>query len=125
VRERDVVRAGPEASALAFLSELVRAYLEAYRLAAETALAVLAGPERVAGPERRALVREALERGRGGFLSGHIRLRESLSKATLENAVEWLVSQGVIEEEGGRLCVRDGGAALRAIVDGITPHFAV
>jgi glycerol-3-phosphate O-acyltransferase len=124
VREGDVVRPGPEAYALAFLSEFVRSYLEAYRLAAETALAVVPGSERPPGVDRRALVREALERGRAGFLSGRIALRESLSKATLENAVEWFVSQGVIHEEGGRLCVRDGGAALRAIVDGITPHFA-
>jgi glycerol-3-phosphate O-acyltransferase len=123
VREGDVVRAGPEGYALDLLAELVRAYLEAYRLAAETALAALPPAERAsAGPERRALVRMALERGRAEFLSGRIALRESLSKATLENAVEWLVSQGVIHEESGKLCVSDGGVALRRIVDGITPQ---
>ena len=103
----------------------MRAYLEAYRLAAETALAIVpANPRGSATPDRRALVREALERGRAAFLSGRIALRESLSKATLENAVEWFVSQGVIDEEGGRLCAPDGGAALRRVVDGITPQSA-
>jgi glycerol-3-phosphate O-acyltransferase len=122
-RDGDLVRAGPEEYALSLLAEFVRAYLEAYRLAAETALAMVPPKERAStGPERRALVREALERGRAAFLSGRLATRESLSKATLENAVDWLVSQGVIDEDGGSLCVRDGGAALRGIVDGITPQ---
>ncbi|WP_242345133.1 1-acyl-sn-glycerol-3-phosphate acyltransferase [Anaeromyxobacter terrae] len=127
-RDGDRVRPGPEPDLLAFLAELLRAYLEAYRLAATTALSVLspeAGGPAPAATDRRALVREALERGRAAFLSGEIQLRESLSKATLENAFEWLATQGVIAEDGGKLRLADAdGASLRAIVDGITRHSA-
>ena len=35
--------------------------------------------------------------GRAECLSGHVLMRESISKATLENAVEWLGSQGAFE----------------------------
>jgi glycerol-3-phosphate O-acyltransferase len=126
-RTGEVLTLGREADLLAFLAEFMRAYLEAYRLAAETALAVLGAdaPRHEAGVDRRTLVKEALERGRAAFLSGRIALRESLSKATLENAVEWLVVQGLAAEHGGALRLADpGGAPLRAIVDGITPHIA-
>jgi glycerol-3-phosphate O-acyltransferase len=50
-------------------------------------------------------------------------LRESLSKATVENAVEWLVAQGALADEGGRLAVRDA-PSLRAIVDRVAPLLA-
>jgi glycerol-3-phosphate O-acyltransferase len=128
VREGGRLRPGPEADPLLFLGELVRAYCEAYRLTAATALALL-GPDapRHAGIDRRALVKEALERGRGAFLSGQIVLRESLSKATIENAVEWLVGQRILVEDGGklRLAGGGGGSELRAIMDGIAPHLVV
>ena len=126
VRE-GMVRPGPDPDVLHFLAEFMRAYLEAYRLTAETALETLAPERRGAalGLDRKALVKEALERGRAAFLSGRLALRESLSKATIENAAEWLVTQGIIAEQGGRLSFADGtGAELRAIVDEITPQFA-
>jgi glycerol-3-phosphate O-acyltransferase len=127
-REGEVVRPGAEPDTLVFLAELVRAYLEGYRLVAATAAALL-GPDaaRQAPPDRRALVKEALERGRAEFLSGRIAQRESLSKATLENAAEWLVTQGILAEEGGKLRLARAGdvAELRAIMDGIAPHLAV
>jgi len=65
-------------------------------------------------------VKESLERGRAAFLSGGIVLRESLSKATVENAVEWLVGQRILGEEAGKIGVRDP-AALREVVDRIAP----
>lgn len=111
---------GPEEWILAFLPELVRAYLEAYHLAAETALA-LGGQG--SAPDRRGLVRLALERGRASFLSGGIALRESLSKATLDNAVEWLVAQGALADDGQKILLRDP-AALRRIIDGTSPLLA-
>ncbi len=111
------LRPGSEPWALDFLAELLRSYLEAYRLAAETALALCSGG-RAVDPNR--LVREALDRGRAAFLSGRLALRESLSKATLENAREWFVSQRVMTPEPGGLRVADA-AALGAVVDGIAP----
>jgi glycerol-3-phosphate O-acyltransferase len=118
-RDGDRLAPGPEPWTLAFLAEFLRAYLEAYRLTADTALALLGG----GAVDRRALVREALERGRASFLSGGLALRESLSKATVENAVEWLVAQAILSEDGDRLTLRDA-AALREIVDGIAPYLS-
>jgi glycerol-3-phosphate O-acyltransferase len=121
-RDGDRLAPGAEPWTVPFLAEFVRAYLEAYRLTAETALTLLTGA--TGTHDRRALVKEALERGRAAFLSGGIVLRESLSKAHVENALEWLVSQGVAVESAGKLSVRDGGAGLREIVDVITPLLA-
>ena len=121
-RVDEELRPGPDPETLAFLAEFTRAYLEAYRVAASAALESCGrGPS-----DRRALLREALERGRAGFLSGQVALRESLSKATLGNAIEWLVDQGVLaEEEGGRLRLADkGGAALRELVEEIGRYLA-
>jgi glycerol-3-phosphate O-acyltransferase len=127
IREGDHLGPGANPDLLAFLSDFVRAYFEAYRLAATTALSVLTPADSTSAPapDRRALVREALERGRAAFLSGQIHAREALSKATLENALEWLVTQGIIVEDDGKLRLPDaGGGPLRAIVDGLTPHTA-
>jgi glycerol-3-phosphate O-acyltransferase len=121
VREGERFRAGPEAASTAFLAELLRPYLEAYRLAAETAQALLQAPPK-GGVDRRALVKASLERGRAGFLAGRLQCREALSKATLENAAEWLVSTGRLGEEGGKLRVAQDAAALREIIDGMTPY---
>jgi glycerol-3-phosphate O-acyltransferase len=121
VRANGRIEPGREEWVLAFLAELVRAYLEAYRLAAETALALAGAPG--SAPDRRGLVRMALERGRAAFLSGGIALRESLSKATLDNAVEWLVSQGALADEGQKIVLRDPDA-LRGIIDGTGPLLA-
>jgi glycerol-3-phosphate O-acyltransferase len=121
-RDGDRIRPG-DASTLAFLAELIRPYLEAYRLVAATALDLLAEGRTGGPPDRRALVREALEQGRAAFLAGAIALRESVSKATLENAAEWLVTQRLLTEEGGKLAVGNRDA-LRSIVDGIAPLIA-
>ena len=87
------LRAGRERETLDFLADLLRPYLEAYRLTAE---ALAASPD---GPiDRRALVRGALDRGRASWAAGRVALGESVSKATVENAAEWLVQQG---GEGG------------------------
>ncbi len=118
-REGERLRPGSEPWALDFLAELVRSYLESYRLTAETALA-LPSDARSLALGRQGLVHEALDRGRAAFLSGRLALRESLSKATIENAGEWLVSQRVIAEDSGGFRVADA-AALHAIVDGIAP----
>ncbi len=90
---------------LDFLADLVRPYLEAYRLAADTV--------RAAGLEgqpldRKALVHAAMERGRADYLAGRLLLSESLSKATIENAMEWLTSQGVFAlDAAGKRVVAD------------------
>jgi glycerol-3-phosphate O-acyltransferase len=89
--EGGVLSPGPERGRLEFLSDLVRPYLEAYRVAAET---VRSAGTSGGAVDRKALVKQALERGGAEFLSGHVLMRESVSKATLENAMEWLGTQG-------------------------------
>lgn len=96
------VRIGPERARLDFLADLTRPYLEAYRVAGEAVL----GAGLADGPvDRKSLVKQALERGLGDFLSGRVLMRESISKATLENAMEWMGSQGafVTDAKGRRL----------------------
>jgi glycerol-3-phosphate O-acyltransferase len=127
-RESGELRAGAEADRLAFLAEFMRPYLEAYRLTAATAAALLGGDAvRHGALDHRALVRESMEQGRAAFLSGQVVLRESLSKATIENAVEWLVGQGILAEDGGKLRLARAGdvTELRGIMDGIAPHLVV
>ncbi len=121
-RDGDRLRPGSDAATLVFLAELVRPYLEAYRLAAATALDTL-GEADAAAADRRSLLAATMEHGLAAFLAGGIALRESVSKATLENAIEWLVSQGLLADAGARLSVRDR-AGLRAIVDEIAPLLA-
>ncbi|HSN90991.1 MAG TPA: 1-acyl-sn-glycerol-3-phosphate acyltransferase [Anaeromyxobacteraceae bacterium] len=119
-REGGRLRPGGEAHALDFLAELTRPYLEAYRVAAETLLAASEPPrQRPGGLERRALVKEALDRGRRDFLAGRIVLRESLSRATLENAVEWFAVQGLTPPSDGRILPPRDPAAVREIIDRI------
>jgi glycerol-3-phosphate O-acyltransferase len=118
--EGERLRPGTDAGTLSFFAELMRPYLEAYRLAFSTALELLAAGT---PPDRRTLVKEALERGQAAFLAGGVALRESVSKATIENAAEWMITQGLLGEEKGKLSLRDADA-LRAIVQGIAPLLA-
>jgi glycerol-3-phosphate O-acyltransferase len=119
-REGERLRPGAEGDRLEFLAELTRPFLEAYRLAAESLLAASDAPrQRPGGIDRRALVKEALEQGRRDFLAGRIVVRESLSKATLENAVSWLADQGLAPPSDGRLLPPADPAAVREIIDRI------
>jgi glycerol-3-phosphate O-acyltransferase len=117
----DRIRPGPSPEPIRFLAEFLRPYLEAYRLAAETAEALLRDASR-RPVDRKALVKQCLERGRADLLAGHVTVREALSKATLENAVEWLLSLHRIVERDGRVALGPEPDALREIIDVITLH---
>ncbi|HQR28984.1 MAG TPA: 1-acyl-sn-glycerol-3-phosphate acyltransferase [Anaeromyxobacteraceae bacterium] len=123
-RDGERVGPGPARSRLDFLADLTRPYLEAYRIAVETVRTTgLAG----GSADRKALVKQALERGRAGFLSGRVLMRESISKATLENAMEWLGSQGAFEgTEDGRRVVTSSwqDAASTHLVERIGPFLS-
>jgi glycerol-3-phosphate O-acyltransferase len=119
-RDGEDLRPGPDLETLTFLAEITRAYLEAYKVAVS---AVLSASRRLP-LDRRTLVREALERGRASFLAGEVVLRESLSKAPISNALEWMVDQGLLVElEGGRLRLAErSGSALHVLVEEIARH---
>jgi glycerol-3-phosphate O-acyltransferase len=119
----DRIRPGPEPEPIEFLAELLRPYLEAYRLAAETADAMLDNAPRYA-IDSKALVKHCLERGEADVLTGRMVVREALSKATLENSVDWLLSSGRIVDRNGRLERSPEPDALREIIDGITRHLS-
>lgn len=99
-RDGTSISGGKERDTLDFLADLTRPYIESYRVSAEALAAAFPGDEPV---ERRSLLRLALDRGRAAFLAGRIAHREALSKATLENGLEWLVQQEALREEGGKL----------------------
>ncbi|OFX20778.1 MAG: glycerol-3-phosphate acyltransferase [Anaeromyxobacter sp. RBG_16_69_14] len=92
--------AGAERATLDFLAGLLRPYLEAYGVVAE-ALLELDRASPGAHVDRQGLVKAAMERGRAAYASGRVTSRESLSKATFENAAEWLAQQRALEPQGG------------------------
>jgi glycerol-3-phosphate O-acyltransferase len=95
------LRPGPDRATLAFLADLIRPWIEAYRVAAE---ALLAADRAGAALDRRSLAKAILEHGRAAYAAGRIALRESVSKATADNAAEWLFQQGALEPgESGKL----------------------
>ena len=86
-----------------FLADLIRPLLESYRTLMTVALEDARG-ETVPGSNRSELIRQALEHGRTSLASGEARLRESISKVTFGNALEWLALQGaLLESQDGRL----------------------
>jgi len=99
-RESRGLSAGPDRATLDLFADLTRAFLEAYRVSADALAVAFPGDERL---DRKGLVRLGLERGRAAYLAGRLAHREALSKATLENAVEWLVQQGALLESEGKL----------------------
>jgi glycerol-3-phosphate O-acyltransferase len=111
-RDGDRLRPGADAAALEFLADLTRAYLESYRVAAETILAA-GGADAAPETSRRGLVKAMLERGRAGFLEGRVAQREALSRPTFENAVEWFVEEGALVRSGEGLTLDAGWRADR------------
>jgi glycerol-3-phosphate O-acyltransferase len=97
------LRPGHETAALDLFADMLRPYLESYRIAFG-AVAALDRMDPAAGMDRRAIVKAALEHGRAAHAAGHVLMREAISKATFENAVEWLFQQAALTlGEGGRV----------------------
>jgi glycerol-3-phosphate O-acyltransferase len=115
---------GPSADVLGLLAGMVGPLLEAYRLTAETALA-LSGPGSRRAPNRRKLVAACLERGHRELAAGRVRHPEALSKASVENALEWLVSGHFVHEDAaGELHPLTDPQPLRDVIDRINPLLA-
>jgi glycerol-3-phosphate O-acyltransferase len=122
--EDGALRAGARRETLDFLADLIRPYLEGYGLAARTLLSAAQSGDPL---DRRTLVKAALELGRADFLAGRVLLRESLSKAMLENAFEWLSQQGAfaVDPDGRRgLDPRWKVSLLAELADEIARHLA-
>ncbi|MFO0599358.1 MAG: 1-acyl-sn-glycerol-3-phosphate acyltransferase [Myxococcaceae bacterium] len=103
------VNIAPEAHArplVHFLADQLRDYLESYLLAARTAEEVKAE-----GIDKKDFLKRALEAGRADFLAGTITASESLSKTTLENALQYLVEQQFLAEKDKKLVPGSKSAA--------------
>jgi glycerol-3-phosphate O-acyltransferase len=121
-RAGGTLRAGASPETLDFLAGLIAPFLEGYRLALESAIELLATPSRRSFTRRR-LVSAALERG--GKETGAVLHAEAVSKATVENAVEWLIlGQFLRETADGQLSEGPAPQGLRAVVDRMNPLLA-
>lgn len=103
----------PEARAhLRLLADLLVNFVETYLAAAEALGPLLNGPR-----DARDLVKGALERARGAYLAGRLRRRESLNKATFENAFALFEERGLLARSGEKQKQRAAGPALRSRAD--------
>ncbi|HET7753138.1 MAG TPA: 1-acyl-sn-glycerol-3-phosphate acyltransferase [Anaeromyxobacteraceae bacterium] len=100
-REGDRLRIGPDTDSAGMLADLTRALLESYRIAVDTLQQLSRDPD--ATIDRKQLVKAMLERGRAAFATGRVAQRESISRATFENATEWFVQEGALVRSGERL----------------------
>lgn len=104
---------------LTFLADLLRDYLESYRVAALT----LQDLAKARSMDQKTFVRAALETGRGEYLAGRISAFEALSRPTLENAMLYLLDQRMLTEDAKKLRLGPaapdgtGGAALAGRID--------
>lgn len=100
-RDGNLIATTEGAPRLRQLADLVVNFVEAY-IFANDALHILAS-----GPmDRREFLKQALARGRASYLAARVRRIESLSKATLENALALFETQGVVvktSEKGRQL----------------------
>lgn len=87
-------------TAVEFLADLLRDYLESYLLAALTLEDLQKAPV-----DKKAFTKAALETGRAEFLAGRIGAAEALSRTTLENAVLFLLDQKYLVEQDKKLTV--------------------
>ena len=124
-RAAGTLRPGAAPETLDFLAGLLRPFLEGYRLTIETALQHLVAGVPRRPLTRRRLVAEALARGRTELASGRLEASEAVSKATVENAAEWLILGHFLRETpDGDLLPPVDPHALRNVVDRINPLLA-
>jgi glycerol-3-phosphate O-acyltransferase len=124
-RTADSLVPGPAADTLQFLAGMLRPLLEGYRLTVETALDLLAPGALRRLVTRKRLLTATLDRGRGELERGRIERREAVSKATVENALQWLILGQFLRESGtGELERLADLQPLRSVVDRINPLLA-
>jgi glycerol-3-phosphate O-acyltransferase len=114
VWEGEVVRraGGADGQRVGTYAEMIRTYLEAYRLALELVREPNALPA-----SRKDWGKTAMQRAQRAFAAGELQLRESISKPKLETALQAFHDLGVVKLDGND--VHTGPAlADRALLDG-------
>lgn len=103
IERRDGAAGGPTLRAgggaggrrVAFYAELLRAYVEGYRVAMRGAELLVAGPM-----QRKDWVKKTLAIGERLFLAGDVEAREAVTRTKLENALAALRDQGLVTLDG-------------------------
>jgi glycerol-3-phosphate O-acyltransferase len=123
-RAAGTLRPGRAPEVLDFMAGLISSFLEGYRLTVETAEDLLGSRSRRPVTRSR-LVAASLERGRMEIERGRIAHHEAVSKATVENAVEWLILGQFLRESADReLKPSSDPHSLRTVVDRMNPLLA-
>lgn len=110
VWEADLVRRGPGSAEtrVARYAQMIRTYLEAYRVALDALPGAGAPPI-----SRKDWVKQALARGTQGLATGEVQLRESVAKPKLETALSAYHELGVVRVTGTELVACDDIDASR------------
>jgi hypothetical protein len=96
-RDEQIVPSASGVRMLFLLGDLLRPFGEGVWAALDSLPLLLAGPM-----DPKEWTRQTLDRGRAAYLAGRVRRNESLSKATLENALLMLRDRGVLQPGEGR-----------------------
>jgi glycerol-3-phosphate O-acyltransferase len=104
-------------------AEIVRNFVEGYRVAARSLLSLVKGPLTLKDAAKRAITT-----GERMFLAGEIERREAISRPVIENAFAAFVDQGYVARLEGKIGLPDSYAtpsAVRTIesrITGFLPH---
>jgi glycerol-3-phosphate O-acyltransferase len=112
VREGDALRAAGENghAQVALYAEIVRNFVEGYRVAARGLVPLLKGPLTIKDVARRAIVS-----GERMFLAGEIERREAVSQPLFENAYAAFADQGYVTRVDGKIALPESYATQTAV----------
>jgi glycerol-3-phosphate O-acyltransferase len=111
-REGEELRVAAEngQAQVALYAEIVRNFVEGYRVAARGLVPLLKGPLTIRDAARRALVS-----GERMFLAGEIERREAVSRPLFENAYATFVDQGYVTRADGKIALPESYATEAAV----------
>lgn len=112
VREGDVVTAGPgEGHEAMFLyAQMVKNFVEGYRVAARSLSLLVKGPVSV-----KDLAKKAIAIGERMFLAGEIERREAVSRPVIENAISSFVDLSYVNRTEGKVSLPESYASADAV----------
>jgi glycerol-3-phosphate O-acyltransferase len=104
------VSLGDGAVQIALYAELVRSFLESYRIAARSLALLLKGPLAL-----KDLTKRALALGERMFLANEVLRREAVSRPVIENACSAFADQGYLTRSEGKLLLAPSYATADAV----------
>ena len=91
-------------------AQIVRNFVEGYRVAARGLLALLKGPLTI-----KEIAKKAIATGERMFLAGELERREAVSRPLFENAYGAFVDQGYVSRAEGKLSLPESYATEAAV----------